>query len=729
MHDQMGYPHQPARRPAQRPAAPTKRRGSAGMSRTPFETLEGRTLFAVTSPVNLSVEPNVNITQLLENQHSPTITVNRQDPGNIFISSTSDRRGTGPLDDTDLNLDRAPDPLPGFDDSLVNNGVLSNASFNAGDTFVGGGLAPNAQAPAATFDEFGNLFLTYFVQQFITITDPDTGATVTIADDSSVEVAMSTDGGLSFQLVDSFDATLFGVIGGGGIILGANQFFTESAQPSIAAGAGSVWVSFESNGQIVATGSRVRGLGEVEGFIDPVPVFRSEGGKFSDVAIGPDGEVMVSYLVPRFDPDVVIPDEEDLIGGTIIIGPGGNFISGDAQGPADVYVNVDPDGLGPLQFQRRTKATDTTVGAFDPVPAQNDRTINAQPRLAWDRSGGAFNGRVYMVYTDEPVDENGSDTDIYLRFSDDDGKTWSGERKVTDEDFTTASQFLPRVAVDQVTGNVAVTWYDTREPVGLSAFPLEETQYWGTVGVPTIGDAGVSFAPNTRISQGTSNPVRGRGLLELGEYSALDFHNNVLYAAWGDNSNFTGDNPSGAYNSGTALATLDIYTTRVIVTPATPVQEPQRAPVGPGSPLTPQFVGKDTLTKGKVYKFQVRYTSESGINLATLGDDDILITGPNGYSLPADFTKGKLSKRGTVATATYLAAAPGGKFDLGDNGLYSILLNDGAVADLAGTTIDPGLLDQFLVSSTLPPQSPALQPASAALEAAADDDLRKAVGL
>ena len=62
----------------------------------------------------------------------------------------------------------------------------------------------------------------------------------------------------------------------------------------------------------------------------------------------------------------------------------------------------------------------------------------------------------------------------------------------------------------------------------------------------------------------------------------------------------------------------------------------------------------------------------------------------------------------------------------------------GAVSDLAGTTTDAGTLDQFLVSSTLAPQSPlspALMPAARELKAAATsldagaDDKLGAVGL
>jgi len=70
------------------------------------------------------------------------------------------------------------------------------------------------------------------------------------------------------------------------------------------------------------------------------------------------------------------------------------------QGGGKLFVNVDPDGLGPQPFSSsRTFVVDTHVGGFDFIPAQPDRSVDAEPGLAWDRTGGAHNGRVYLVYT------------------------------------------------------------------------------------------------------------------------------------------------------------------------------------------------------------------------------------------------------------------------------------------------------------------------------------------
>ena len=80
-------------------------------------------------------------------------------------------------------------------------------------------------------------------------------------------------------------------------------------------------------------------------------------------------------------------------------------------------MNVDPDGLGPAGFGTLVLVTATHIGGFDFIPAQLDRSVDAEPGLAWDRTGGFHNGRVCLVYTLEQPSES-NNTDINVRFSD-----------------------------------------------------------------------------------------------------------------------------------------------------------------------------------------------------------------------------------------------------------------------------------------------------------------------
>ena len=57
------------------------------------------------------------------------------------------------------------------------------------------------------------------------------------------------------------------------------------------------------------------------------------------------------------------------------------------------------------------------------------------------------------------------DTNIYVRYSDDNGMTWSNGVRVNDDN-TTNSQFMPKISLDQTTGQIAVVWYDSRNDLG-----------------------------------------------------------------------------------------------------------------------------------------------------------------------------------------------------------------------------------------------------------------------
>jgi hypothetical protein len=159
-----------------------------------------------------------------------------------------------------------------------------------------------------------------------------------------------------------------------------------------------------------------------------------------------------------------------------------------------------------------------------------------------------------MVYTRETKNES-DDTDVYVRHSDDGGVTWSAQTRVND-DATQNSQFLPKIAVDQSTGDLAVVWYDARNDQGsggpgdTAGLSNDDAQFWGAFST----DGGSTFGPNRQISAGTSNSRDSGNGIDYGDYSGLAFDHGLAHPVWSDNSNSTGDNPDGA------LHQLDIYT-------------------------------------------------------------------------------------------------------------------------------------------------------------------------
>jgi hypothetical protein len=197
------------------------------------------------------------------------------------------------------------------------------------------------------------------------------------------------------------------------------------------------------------------------------------------------------------------------------------------------------------------------VGGFRPIAAQPRASIDAEAGLAYDRSGGEFDGRVYLVYTSAPNTRT-DDTDIKVRFSDDDGGTWSGEIAVSSR--SRNSQFLPRTALDQTTGRVGFAWYDARNDNGRGKGSTnrqrnDDAQLWAAAGRPT--EDGLIIRKNFRVSKGTFNARAADNAIDLGDYIGLTYHRGFLWPVWADNSNSTGDNPDGKLNE------LDLYTARV----------------------------------------------------------------------------------------------------------------------------------------------------------------------
>jgi hypothetical protein len=293
-------------------------------------------------------------------------------------------------------------------------------------------------------------------------------------------------------------------------------------QPVVAAGHNSVWVEFNQGGVNYAAGASDTGLGVIGAFGPAEAMPGGNSGSFGDLSVGPQGQVIAAF------------------------GPNGST--------GGVIVCIDPDGLGPAGFNPCVSVAPTNVPGFDFIPAAPTWGIDSEAHLAVDQSVGPRSGRVYLSYLDAPSTDLAA-TKLYVVHSDDGGITWTTPVLVND-DGTSASHFMPGFAVDQTTGAVGATWYDTRsDPTRVSA------RYYGSIS----SDGGETWSPNFLISTGTSNATLATSPVNIrntnwGDYTGLAFQGGVMVPVWADNSNSTGDNPDGANY------TFDLYTALVHVT-------------------------------------------------------------------------------------------------------------------------------------------------------------------
>jgi hypothetical protein len=166
-----------------------------------------------------------------------------------------------------------------------------------------------------------------------------------------------------------------------------------------------------------------------------------------------------------------------------------------------------------------------TAAVFDlALPSISSRAALLYPSCDTDISSGPYRGSLYCSWFDGSVAKG---TDVFVSRSTDDGATWSKPLQVND--FSKGDHYYHWLAVDPVTGDVDMSWYDTR---------LDPSRRSVNVYFAFSANGGASFSPNVRVSTAPSNEEQGAKVdtgNQYGDYEGIDAYGGVAHPVWTDN--------------------------------------------------------------------------------------------------------------------------------------------------------------------------------------------------
>jgi glucose/arabinose dehydrogenase len=120
----------------------------------------------------------------------------------------------------------------------------------------------------------------------------------------------------------------------------------------------------------------------------------------------------------------------------------------------------------------------------------------------------------------------------------------------------------------------------------------------------------------------------------------------------------------------------------------------------PGSPTATLQTTTTPVTGSNNYTFSVNYTDNTSVDITSLDNSDIRVTGNNGFNQLATFISVDNNTNGTPRTATYSINAPGGNWDISDVGNYTIALEANQIRNVNGNFTGASNLGQFTYSVT-----------------------------
>jgi PKD repeat protein len=154
--------------------------------------------------------------------------------------------------------------------------------------------------------------------------------------------------------------------------------------------------------------------------------------------------------------------------------------------------------------------------------------VNSFPVMECDISGGAYNGNIYIVWTNigVPGTNTGTNKSVYIIRSSDGGTTWATPVRVNQGPFADGKEaYCPWITCDPETGNLAVIFYDDRNTASTAC------ETWVAYSV----DAGATWT-DFRVSDVsfTPTPIPGLASSYMGDYLGITSKGGRVYPCWTD---------------------------------------------------------------------------------------------------------------------------------------------------------------------------------------------------
>ncbi len=341
--------------------------------------------------------------------------------------------------------------------------------------------------PSLAFDSSGNLFYGFIVVYF------GNGSGV---NGSAVSVARSTDGGKTYPALATFSFEN-----------GSSHF---NDKPIITADV-NLASPFRDN-VYIAWDAAVGG---------------STGG---GIRVARSSDHGATFSVTRAD-DPSGPGQS--IGAIPFVGPDGElYVAWNDYKANAIVFNRSFDGG--VTFGQPVTIANKRLGFDIAIPAESFRGALVYPSCDTDRSSGPHRGRLVCSWMDlTPA----GFTDIFASYSDDRGATWSAATPVTDRLNIAVDRFNQWLSTDPVTGDVDVSFSDTRNDTTGSRFMTDAYLSQST-------DGGQSWpGADARVSTVSSNEHDCAGLFpcpginygnQYGDYEGLVSFGGISHPVWTD---------------------------------------------------------------------------------------------------------------------------------------------------------------------------------------------------